>query len=107
MDWIQIITTAGPILAGLAWVYLRIDKKFDATDKKFEHLEHKFDHKLEKLEQKISAEIKDVRSDIKEVKSDTVILRDRLIRVEVRMEERGNREYRLDIPKSTTEDSKR
>lgn len=51
----------------------------------------------------LSQEIKEVKQEIKDVKSDTQTIRDRLTRVEVRMEERSKIEYNIEMLRGNTE----
>ena len=50
MEILDIIKIIGPILGVLAWMYNRIDKRFDSVDKKFDS---------------IMTELKEIRTDIR------------------------------------------
>lgn len=77
MNWAEILTTAGatiiPVGAFFAWIWNRLDKKFEFIDKKFESL---------------IVEIKEIRQDIRSIDS-------RLSRLEGQDEEKFRNEVRL------------
>ena len=49
LDIQSILSTVVPMIGALAWVYSRLDKKFDAIDKKFDAIDKKIDKLDEKL----------------------------------------------------------
>ncbi len=81
MEWKEILTILVPTLAFLAWIYNRLDKKFDKIDERF----NKIDERFIKLDEKI----------------DSVHMR--LICLEGRFEERGHWESRI-IRKTGTQE---
>jgi len=43
MDWKEILTILVPILGMMAWVYNRIDKKFEKVEERFDKVDRKLD----------------------------------------------------------------
>lgn len=54
------MAVAGVLLAGLAMLNRRIDRRFDAVDRKFESIDRKFERRFEVVEQQIRALAQDV-----------------------------------------------
>ena len=72
MDWNLFLQVVLPLGAFSAWIYNRLDKKFDAIDKRFDDVNRKFEA--------IIAELKEMRRDMQSMDS-------RLSRLEGRFEE--------------------
>lgn len=68
MNWQEVFTIVGSVGAiiggGFAWMWSRLDKRFDfidrkfeQVDKRFEHMEHKFEQKIDQLDKKFEQRI--------------------------------------------------
>jgi septation ring formation regulator EzrA len=65
MDWLQVLAMIASIVTiiggGGAWIWSRLDRRFDQIDKKFDKIDQRFD--------KIEDDIKDIRNDMKELRT--------------------------------------
>ena len=59
-DWATVTSVAGVLLAGLAILNRRMDRRFDAVDRRFELVDRKFDRRFEIVEQQIRAMAQDI-----------------------------------------------
>ena len=59
-DWATVTSVAGVLLAGLAILNRRMDRRFDAVDRRFELVDRKFDRRFELVEQQIRAMAQDI-----------------------------------------------
>ncbi len=87
MTWQELLMILVPSLSALAWVYNRIDKKFDKIDKTFE----KIDQRLDTIDKKFEA----VLMEIKEIRRDIQSIDVRMSLLEGRFDERGYWESRI------------
>lgn len=68
VDWGTVVAVAGVLLAGLAMLNRRIDRRFDAVDRKFESTDRKFeaiDRKFEAIDQKFERRFEVVEQQIR------------------------------------------
>ncbi len=68
VDWGTVVAVAGVLLAGLAMLNRRIDRRFDAVDRRFESMDRKFesmDRKFESMDQKFERRFEVVEHQIR------------------------------------------
>ena len=105
MDWKELLTILIPTLGFLAWVYNRLDKKFDKMEDKFNKMEDKFDKRFEEVDkrfEKVDKQFEKMYDVINEIKKDTYRIEMRITRLEGQFDERGYWESR----KTGTHDEK-
>jgi len=59
-DWATVTSVSGVLLAGLAILNRRMDRRFDAVDRKSDAVDRKFDRRFEIVEQQIRAMAQDI-----------------------------------------------
>jgi hypothetical protein len=73
VDWGTVVAVAGVLLAGLAMLNRRIDRRFDAVDRKFESIDRKFesiDQKFERRFKVVEQQIRALAQDIGNLRQD-------------------------------------
>jgi hypothetical protein len=119
MNWQEIFTIIGSIGAiiggGLAWMWTRIDKKFDHVDKRFEQMDKKFEQKFEQIDKKFEQRFEQIdkkfeqRFDqvdkkFEQVNTQLTTLNVQIAKLETRVEERTLRV--IHVEKTGTEEKK-
>ena len=92
-DWATVTSVTGVLLAGLAILNRRMDRRFDAVDRRFELVDRKFDRRFETVEQQIRAMAQDIgnlRQDVGRLQGlvERVYEPERLTRTSVQVRER-------------------
>jgi len=93
----NLISLIVPVGAGVAWLWSRLDKKFDAIDKRFDQIDQRFAQIDQKFEA-VLVEIKEIRIDIHKIDI-------RLSKLEAQDEERFRNEIKLIISRKDVKEN--